>query len=700
VVASRKKTDLLALRSGFGGALVGEPSIVSGEGYVCDWRTPIGALRLTVTFPQAASATIRCTTALLPARNVRLSTALRDLLGPENAFGEVHTTQRGLRTGIFFASYEKPSAFSALYLQNFSALTEFFNITQGSPAGTVGGTLFEAGYLPPFGADCVLPSSREIVLSDAYLAVTAEGSGDRTVAGLYLDLLADVYLALERPAVAYHDWPGRAQRTIRDLSLSPACTYERADRRYLQPYVGDTTKPPESMVQLTVLVNTLEYEAWRGTPSVVSAMLRDGIDRFYDPNVGSVVRWLPGEEFGGQSEEHMNDECMDSWYLYHSLFNLSRLATLGDATARKMFRNSLPFAIRVARRFDYRWPIFFSLKTLDIVRAESAPGKGGENDVAGLYALLMLHAGELFGGSEYLEEAKRAAETLRGLGFGLGYQMNTTGFAAEGMLRLWQLTKDRSYLELSELCMANIFDNMWMWEDKVGRANHYRTFFGLFPLHDAPYLAAYEELEAQAKFHEYLALAGRDARPSLRLLLAEYQKYSLDRGWYYYPDALPVDGVAEKSRNGAIERTLSIPLEDLQEGRKLSGEVGQEVYGSGLAFVYSSRHYAQLAASNALLYCSYPIYDSLVVVRGASEVFTFRTGGDRRGECELRVIPIDSDAAVSKASARTVARARSGAIGPTFTVEGHTAFGLEGDTQYEVRLTRTKRRPSERRQVA
>src|SRR5581483_8968925 len=110
-----------------------------------------------------------------------------------------------------------------------------------------------------------------------------------------------------------------------------------------------------------------------------------------------------------------------------------------------------PYAMRVARRFDYRWPIFFDLKSLEIVRAEASPGKGGENDVAGLYALVMLHAHSLFGEGEYLIEARRAADALRGLGFRIGYQMNTTGFAAEAMLRLWKLTADRAYLRLSEL---------------------------------------------------------------------------------------------------------------------------------------------------------------------------------------------------------------------------------------------------------
>jgi hypothetical protein len=539
----------------------------------------------------------------------------------------------------------------------------------------------------------MLPSAHEVVMSDAYVAIALDEPQTKAgVAARYLDLLADIYVSLPLPVVAYRDWPDRAARTLRDLSLSPACTYERGGQHFLMPYVGDTTKPPESMVQLTVLLNTLEYDAWRGTASALARTLLDGVERFYNEEIGSVVRWLPGEPFGKQSEEHMDHESMDSWYLYHALFNLSRLATIGNATARRILRASLPFAMRVARRFDYRWPIFFNLKTLDIVRAESSPGAGGERDVCGLYALLLIHAHEIFGEAEYLKEAQRAAEPLRDLTFRIGYQLNTTSFAAEAMLRLWKLTGERRYLELSEVCMASIFDNMWIWKCDYGRARYYRIFFGLFPLHDAPYLAAYEEMEAQAKFHEFLLLGGTDLRPSLRLLLAEYQRNSLDRGWFYYPDALPLDSLARNVRNGSVERSLSIPLEDLQDGNSACGEVGQEIYGAGLAFVYTTRHYRAFPELNALLYCSYPVSEFTVKAARGTQVVSFRTGGDRRGACELRVIPIDADRPVAAALVADTGRSGRTAIEPTTTVEGHQSFALLGDRSYAVRIRRAPRR--------
>ena len=686
VVGSVAGADVLALRSGFGATISCEPvvSVFSG-GRVCEWSTPLGAMRLKISFPPSGKCHIHCRLSFLPAEDVRLAPLPRDLFLPPDIQGSVHTTQRGLRTGIFFASVKAPISFSVFYLQDFSALNEFFELTGTSPAGTVGGDLGEAGYLPPITENTTLPKSREVVVSDVHLAFVADAPDeDHKIGGRYLDLLADVYLDLERPDTAYHNWPAKAEKTLRDLVLSPACTYERKGSRYLRPYVSDNTKPPESMVQLTVLMNMLEYDTWRDKKSAFTRTQLEGIERFYNPEVESVVRWLPGEEFGEQSEENMNHECMDSWYLYHSLFNVSRLAALGHEPSRTMFRNSLPFAMRVARRFNYIWPIFFHLKTLDIVRAESAPGKGGENDVAGLYALVMLHAYELFEDVEYLDEAKKAAGALRRRGFDIGYQMNTTGFAAEAMLRLWKLTQDDMYLSLSEMCMANIFDNMWLWKCEYGHAYNYRTFFGLFPLHDAPYLAAYEELECQAKFHVFLALGGTDLRPSLRLLLAEYQKYSLDRGWFYYPDALPTNVTSKEVRNGTVERELAIPLEDMQDGRSLCGQVGQEIYGAGLAFIYVSRHYTLMKNANVLAFCEYPIYDFLAVARGKKQSVIFRTGGDLRGECRLRLIPIDVEKGRAEVSIRAVQKGTKSSLSAATTVEGHSIFLLKGDCKYEL----------------
>src|SRR5579872_2672006 len=653
----------------------------------------LGAIRVAI----EGGDVLHCQTAFTPRENLRIDFWPRDLypcgssLDPCRSSGVLHTKQRGLRTGVVFGSADKPAAFTFLYLQNFSALSAFHDATRSSPADTVGGVWPELGYAPPAG-QVALPKSQEVVISDVYLALWEHGFEDeRQSACLYLDLLAKIYTRLPQPATTYHHWPDKAAETLRHLSFSPACTTRRRKLRYALPYVEDDTKPPESMVQFTVMLPMLEYARWSRQRVPIVDDLLGTVDSFYDSQAKALVRWLPGERFKKTPEDDQRPTTMDSWYFYHSLFNLSRVAKSGNQTARRLFRKSLPYAVRVARRFDYRWPVFFDTHSLEIVRGETEPGKGGENDVAGLYALVMLQALDLFKTREYLDEAERAAATLIGLGFKLGYQMNTTGFGAEAMLRLWKRTRKRFYLDMSHLCLANMLDNMWIWECKYGYGKDYRTFFGLFPLREAPYLAAYEELEMVAKVHDYLNI-GRDAiRPSVRLLLSEYARHALDRAWSFFPSALPAEMLAPKPRNGRIDRNLSVPLEDLQDGWAQSGQVGQEVYGSGLASVMTTRHFRPLD-DKTLLYCDYPMFDFTTTrSRNGTHRCSFSLAGTTAGECAIRIISTAVDVGGVSVKARLTSAKRRRNLKVAQTVEGHWECRTRGGQRVALTIGRLGR---------
>ena len=103
------------------------------------------------------------------------------------------------------------------------------------------------------------------------------------------------------------------------------------------------------------------------------------------------------------------------------------------------------------------------------------------------------------------------------LGFNLFYQTNITLFGAGALLRLWKETGDEYFLQQSYVNLASAFNQMWLWECNYGYAEHYKTFFALFPLKDAPYTAVYEELEGFAAFHDYLNLRENPAGPNAEL---------------------------------------------------------------------------------------------------------------------------------------------------------------------------------------
>ena len=150
--------------------------------------------------------------------------------------------------------------------------------------------------------------------------------------------------------------------------------------------------------------------------------------------------------------------------------------------------------IRVARHFDYHWPVFYDQRTLKVSKEETGDGEGGEQDGAGLYSHVMLQAYAFTQDKMYLEEAERSAKSLQHLAFGVLYQTNTTAFSAVAMARLWRITGKSEYKDLSIVCVASILSHLWLWH--LGPDT--RTFMALPPLHDAPYVAFYEEGEILA----------------------------------------------------------------------------------------------------------------------------------------------------------------------------------------------------------
>jgi hypothetical protein len=555
------------------------------------------------------------------------------------ALGEVLIKQVGSRSGQLYIKLTRPQAGTVLYLQNLTALVDYHQQTETSAADTVGGEWPEIGFaLPPTLKNKPLEAGKNYVLSDAFVAFSVEVPADEpAMVKQYLDLLAAVYLALPKPETTYKNWPETLQKGLTDLIDSPGCWSQVDGNHYFNAYVCDYATPPEIMVQLAVLLPLLDYVEWSATELEVMRRIKQGLPAFYDENLKTIVRWHPKAQDKLEGEEEQKEPMtMDSWYLHHPLLNLSRLALKGDKVAEKLFLDSLDFAIKVARHFDYNWPVFYHLETLEVIKAETQPGMGGEKDVPGLYAHVMLQAWELTGEKRFLAEAEKSAQRLRGLGFSLMYQANNTAFAAGALLRLYKITKKETYLELSYLCLANLFKNVRLWDCNYGFGRNFPSFFTQFPLNDAPYSAVYEEQEVFCAFHDYLRHAEDvPIQPSARLLVAEYIRYLVDRAMYYYPPMLPKDMLQEKPKIGEVDPNLWIALEDLHDGWEKGGQVGQEVYGAGNAFGIMPRHYLQVPEAGLMIYTDYPIYNFAATKH---QPVQFRLAGDGRINCRLMIV--------------------------------------------------------------
>ena len=654
----------------------------AGNGVEIQVSSTVGSFLVQVEFPRADRPLLHYKTTLNPVAPLVIPFWPRDVipLGKEedltDSEGVIYAKQVKARSGLVYFSLTKPKGGAALYFQNLTSLNDYARQTETSLADTVGGEWPELGFALPATVQKTLEDGKAIVISDAYLIFDPEvPEDDLVMARQFLDFLAQVYVALPRVTTEYIHWPDVAKKSLRDLSTSDKCWSDVKGQSYLNAYVGDYATPPESMVQLTVLLPLIEYSDWSGEEIPIVEKLLKGLPKFYDKKAAVLGRWLPAVQDkldGGEPQKE--PRVMDSWYLYHSLLNLSRLAIRGDKTVQKLFLDSMDYAIGVAHRFEYHWPVFYDLDTLEVIKAETREGEGGETDVPGLYTHLMLQAWKLTEEERYLEEAKKAARSLKGLGFNMFYQANEVLFASGAMLRLWKITGDEEFLNLSYLCLANIYNNMWLWECNYGYAEHYKTFFALFPLKDCPYTAVYEELEGFAALHDYLEHFDGQTPEALNILISEFIRYMLYKASFYYPPNLPKEAMTEKPKTGEIDPKLWIPLEDIYDGWEQAGQVGQEVYGAGLPFALIPRHYWPVPDGNFMIYLEYPSEK----FSAEEEKAYIRVLGDRRLSGRLRLIPTGKKA-LPAFEVKTEREGQVESLRGHETPEGHMEYELFGD---------------------
>lgn len=610
-------------------------------------------VKVVLCFPESESAVFRYTTTVIPQFDTIVPFWPRDIMPlfksigkTQNTNGTIHANQIGTRSGLLFFTLEKPASGSVFYFQNLTSLNKFFGATQTSGADLVGGIWPDIGLKLPASEDKPLKKGEGYIISDAFVVLNDSIIKDNyQMSREFLDHLATVYLLLPKPDTIYQDWPKIVKQGLNDLKEHQGCWKFADGRSYLNAYVSDYKTPPESMVQLAVLLPLKDYDNWSGeNHEDVIDTIHNGLENFYDKELGTVVRWLPALEKNlDWSEEQKQPEVMDSWYLHHPLLNLSRLALEGDKLAEKLVVDSIDYVIRVAQHFRYEWPVFYKMATLEVLKEETAEGQGGEKDVPGAYAHLMIQVWQMTGEKRYFDEALKAAKKLDGLSFDIFYQANNTAFSAGALLRLYRETKDELYLDISYMCIAAILKNVQLWECDYGNAKYYPTFFSMYPLKDAPYTAAYEEQEVFAGIHSFLREADQiDAiLPAIKLLLAECIKYIINRVAYYYPPMLDKSVIAGKKevKTGEIDPNLWIALEDLQDGWQKSGQVGQEVYGAGIAFGIVPRQYYKVEKAGIMIFTEYPATN--FKLRGST--VSFFTRGDDRLTFRMIIMPIEKN---------------------------------------------------------
>lgn len=396
----------------------------------------------------------------------------------------------------------------------------------------------------------------------------------------HLRSIMTTYHAAAIPSAEPHDWTWRAERTLEDLANAPSATVTEYGDRYALPYPDG--QYPDAMVQLALIATLRAYGTARRAPVPFEAELRKGLHRFYDPHIGTLRRYLPN--VGSEK----NFDAVDSWYLYHPMTNLARLAFDGVSDARQLLLRSVDYGIRAARHFDYAWPVMYDINDFRVITRQLDDERFGETDAGGLYAYLMMQLHDLTADAGYLQEAQAALKAADGAGLSLMYQLNLTAWGVVASLRLWKATGEREWIERSYHWLANLAHHCVLRERRAGAAQHYPTFMAATCMYNSDYMAPFEDYECFIALQEALRLGGDDIDPAARAFAQAFCAHAIHRGWFYYPDMLPADILSGRQESGVIDRALSFPLEDLYPDGRSAGQVGQEIYGAGAAFVYAA----------------------------------------------------------------------------------------------------------------
>jgi hypothetical protein len=478
-----------------------------------------------------------------------------------------------------------------------------------------------------------LPQGKVVTLYDSYLYLLPGRPEDEDeIFTRYLHNLGDIYDLIAVPGPILPDWfglyewngqgiPGATtgihRLTITDLAEpSNWVTYE--EQRYLRAYVSDTRETAEAISQLDVFSALTRYLSRFGTTPDYYDELRATIRDFFNPDFGPAGMFQnsgPLSLTGSQGRG-------DTWYELGHALKVAELALWlpEDDELRDLALRSGETWRDFAHAVDYRFPQFYSFSDWR--------GSGLEPDSGGGYAYFMLLLHDLTGDEQYLAEARNALLALEGHGFRFTYEAHMTALTAAAAARLYQLDPDPFYFKVVNRAVANLLRLSWLWERDLGNragdaettsgpvvelwagAPLQRTFFGLNPTQESAVITPKEQYEAWIYLTETLQRLHGDLDPTVEKMIAEFARHTLVLIPRSLPPFLPVEAMTEHpaayetvARN---DLTLYIPLEDLRDTLELSGSIGQEIYGAGMAPAMAALALVEIAPG-VVVYSSYPV---------------------------------------------------------------------------------------------
>lgn len=275
----------------------------------------------------------------------------------------------------------------------------------------------------------------------------------------------------------------------------------------------------------------------------------DALPRFYDPRAGLY-------RHGTRQPAHVGDLEMSWQNLWFHQEALRAASAVGPSACNPAVAGRFLLATdglrELAHASGYTFPQWFDPYTKQVRDQHDDPrlGQVREPWQAGSYAQLMLAAFELSGSDEYLQEARRAIDTLfAGPGFRVRNQAYDREYVdpaeypvtelfgnASGVIAAWRLhalTGEARYLRYSRDCLNTLLRLTPWYEDETDAVSRELHSAGLFYPHGGAHVVTpWETAEA------HLALAwtlGHDRTHPLTELLLKLSNLNRLNAFWFFP---------------------------------------------------------------------------------------------------------------------------------------------------------------------
>jgi len=572
-----------------------------------------------------------------------------------SALLEIYANRGPMAAPHLFA-YSEALDSTLFYWVDLTALNSFMEAAHYTPSATPRRIKQRLGHSFSRNDLSQQPEGVVTVVYDSYLYLTPGQPVDEdAMFSRYLHNLGDIYDLIAKPddpLPAWFDvtqWDGQGVPegihlgTIHDLADEQNWVTLNG-KRYLRAYVSDTRQSAEAISQLDVYSALARYQQRFGETPDYFDELRATIPDFFNPDFGPAGMF----QNSGPLVVTGAQERGDAWYELGHALKVAELALWypDDIELRDLAICSGDSWIDFAHTVDYRFPKFYSFETWQ--------GMGQQPDTGGGFAYFMLLLHELTGKEPYVDEARHALQSLDGYGFRLSYETHMTAITAAAAARFYQIEPDPLYLDVINRAVANLMRLSWIWESDYGSlkedadelpgspewwqgAVRQRTFFGLNPTQQSAVITAKEQYEAWIYLIETLQRVHGELDPTTEKLIAEFTKHTLLTIPRSLPVFLPPESVTTypSAYETVSENDLSlmIPLEDLRDGWDISGVIGQEIYGAGMAPAMAALALVEIAPG-ITVYSGYPP----VSIKGKMVTFGGTAG------CYTQVIVVGADA--------------------------------------------------------